>query len=394
MLDISLVPGCSSFCTALPTMDRPPSQLENVRPSGLKPPSRLPAMSSNGGRNALLDTSQSDLNARSGGMTGSMGPPVIPTKHKIPGLPEPAPKRKTLAERAGEPIHPRSGIPPPTKATIPRVTSHIGHARTASAAATATAGTTNGFRPASRQQRVASVEEDNEAEAGATGKRKGTYPMSSHHLPLRTTHTHSAPRTAARSAGPADDRGSVSACSSRHPSDGSTSSDNTAASSAAGQPPRNISLASALAELSLAPEPHPQPHAPAHPPPPHRTKHRPSLDSITEAQRSPAKSPHSSCTPALRHAQSSQVLQTPSPLKHKSSVNGLHTSRTSARMDCMPFYLTKESLTPVKPVAWDTKGRLDDMEQMYSQLRSQFASAADSKAALEESLSLYKSRGA
>ena len=61
-------------------------------------------------------------------------------------------------------------------------------------------------------------------------------------------------------------------------------------------------------------------------------------------------------------------------------------------MDEMPVYLTKEALTPVKS-AWDTKGRLDDMESMYSQLRSDFASADLAKAALEESLSLYKSRG-
>jgi len=57
----------------------------------------------------------------------------------------------------------------------------------------------------------------------------------------------------------------------------------------------------------------------------------------------------------------------------------------------MPVFLTKEKLTPLP--AWDTKGRLEDMEHMYTQLRSQFVAAADSKMAIEESLSLYKARG-
>ena len=61
----------------------------------------------------------------------------------------------------------------------------------------------------------------------------------------------------------------------------------------------------------------------------------------------------------------------------------------------MPIYWTKEKLTPTLSfTAWDTKGRLEDMESLYAQLRNELGSAADSKTALEESLSLYKSRGA
>jgi kinesin family protein C1 len=67
------------------------------------------------------------------------------------------------------------------------------------------------------------------------------------------------------------------------------------------------------------------------------------------------------------------------------------TARRGAVKDELPVFLTKEKLTALP--AWDTKGRLEDMEQMYIQLRSQFASAADSKSALEETLSLYKSQG-
>ena len=67
-------------------MERPPSQLENVRPTGLRPPSRLPAMASSDGR-TLLETSQSDLNARTavGGNGGLMPPPTGPVKHKMSG---------------------------------------------------------------------------------------------------------------------------------------------------------------------------------------------------------------------------------------------------------------------------------------------------------------------
>jgi kinesin family member C1 len=65
--------------------------------------------------------------------------------------------------------------------------------------------------------------------------------------------------------------------------------------------------------------------------------------------------------------------------------------RRGGSKDEIPVFLTKEKLTALP--AWDTKGRLEDMEQMYLHLRSQFASAADSKSTLEETLSLYKSQG-
>ncbi|EMC98913.1 hypothetical protein BAUCODRAFT_65749 [Baudoinia panamericana UAMH 10762] len=57
----------------------------------------------------------------------------------------------------------------------------------------------------------------------------------------------------------------------------------------------------------------------------------------------------------------------------------------------MPVFLTKESLTPVLP-AWDTKGRLEDMEQYFIALKSEVQAAQSSKTSLDESLALYKSR--
>jgi hypothetical protein len=157
-----------------------------------------------------------------------------------------------------------------------------------------------------------------------------------------------------------------------------------------GQQPRTSSLINAFAELSLTPKQRKTSG------PKSTTKHHPSLSPVKEVK-SPSKIPKFSCTPSLRHTQSSQALfPTPSPLKHKSSVTGLRTPNTSSvrrggSKDEIPVFLTKEKLTALP--AWDTKGRLEDMEQMYLHLRSQFASAADSKSTLEETLSLYKSQG-
>lgn len=167
-----------------------------------------------------------------------------------------------------------------------------------------------------------------------------------------------------------------------------------------GQPSRNISLSTQFAGLSITPK---------HERKTSGTRHRPTLERIKE-EVSPSKIPKYSCTPSLRHTQSAQILQTPSPLKNKPSMNGLRTPTASAKRRPLPLpvFLTKEKLTSVP--AWDTKGRLEDMvsstgfknaeeyahlneESLYAMLRSQFASAADSKTALEESLSVYKSRG-
>ncbi|KKY23318.1 putative kinesin motor domain protein [Diplodia seriata] len=78
---------------------------ENSKPTGIKPPSKLPALSSTAGR-GLSELSAADNNSR------AMPSSLVPLKHKVPGLPEPAHKlpRKTLAEKAGET---KSKVPAP-----------------------------------------------------------------------------------------------------------------------------------------------------------------------------------------------------------------------------------------------------------------------------------------
>lgn len=345
------------------------------------------------------------------------------TNHTRIAVPEPPPKRKTLAERAGEPLHPprsHAGHLPKPKSTSQN------HHRTGSTLTQAyrnpsnasTASSTSSVRPPSKQngqraighrppsvaESIIAPDEDVEEDAGVMGKRKGTPPILSFN-PANTIALHkrrgnydlrNQSRTISADSSTGSQHSSSYARSNSASSDGSTQaqhdSRHTPATSvsqqavcAMGLPDaRNVSLCTSFADLSLTPKPRKTSG-------PKSTKHTPSLEGIRE-ELSPSKIPKFSCTPALRHAQSTQALTTPTPMRHKSSINGLRTPVTvSRRRDEIPVFLTKDKLTPTP--AWDTKGRLEDMEQLYAHLRGQFASAADSKSALEESLTLYKSRG-
>ena len=421
-------------------MDRPPSQLENLRPSGLKPPSRLPAMGPMNTGRTLLETSQSDLNARSamppppGGkhkISGRKEAQTHVTKHEniapltLPAVPEPPPKRKTLAERAGEPINPSRAhnghLPKPKTSSHQRTGSALTNGYRDSSNAS-TASSTGSLRAPSRQngQRavggrppsVADVRnnavEEEEEETGVMGKRKGTPPImsfnSANSISLRKTRgradsrDHPALSTAnvsSRSQHSSSCGRSTSASStgSTQAQAGSRQTSNTSASqlhqdvgSNGQQALRNTSLCTSFAELSITPKQHRKTSA-------HKstTKHCPSLSPLKE-ELSPSKIPKFSCTPSLRYAQSMQSLRTPSPLKQKPSTSGLRTPVTqNRRKDELPVFLTKEKLTSTP--AWDTKGRLEDMESLYATLRSQFADTHNSKSVLEESLSMYKNRG-
>ncbi|CAK3998228.1 Kinesin klpA [Lecanosticta acicola] len=409
-------------------MDRPPSQMENVRPSGLKPPSKLPALA---GTRTLQETSSSDLNARSAGQGSMLPPPTVngSIKHKINGLPEPPTKRKTLAERAGEPANalrthlkqPSSGSTtgfgtrPATSFSTYRNPSNVSIASSASS-----------LRPSSRHATVsrpggpvrqpsavpsAQPNQDDEESDGEGGKRKGT-PILSFNSPvtgivvrktraqgtLRQQSSQQQLRARSQHSGSSSSAsGGDGAIFDHPPRDSSLSSTSSAPAPApasapeqrstsggtvgASKPSRNVSLNTAFAGLAISSKPRDS-----------SGKHTPSLERIRE-EKSPSKIPKFSCTPKLPHpAQSTQALRTPSPLKHKPSLTGLRTPATSAKRGDvdMPRYLTKDKLSPV--AAWDTKGRLDDIEKMYKMLESQMASAAGDKKAIDESLSIYKTR--
>lgn len=269
-------------------------------------------------------------------------------------------------------------------------------------------------RPPSAADYGESVEEDVEAETSLMGKRKGTS-----HTPVLSFRPRKT-RTNAdlRSHSPSKSAGRILSASSQHSasyilrsdtdddvgSEASTSRSTSASTSTStstssfqqqGQAPsRAVSLTAAFSHLSLTPR---KSSASS-------SKHRPSLSLIAEEPQptqpslSPNKIPKFSCTPQLLgHTQSTQLLRTPSPLKPKPSLPALRTPVSTRRNDeaGIPIYLTKEKLTPTPSaiLAWDTKGRLEDMEKMFSSMRTQMATAADSKTALEESLGLYKMRG-
>lgn len=54
-------------------------------------------------------------------------------------------------------------------------------------------------------------------------------------------------------------------------------------------------------------------------------------------------------------------------------------------------FLTRNSNTPA--AAWDTKGRIGDMEVLYAELKQQSHAFNQDHAKLEDKLNLYKTRG-
>ncbi|KAL1305849.1 hypothetical protein AAFC00_004004 [Neodothiora populina] len=210
------------------------------RPSGLKPPSRIPAVSL-----GLTEMSSSDNNARA-----MMPPPPASLKHKGSALPEPAPKRKTLAERAGEPGR-ANAVPRPVN---------------------------GGFR------------------STVTSSMRNMSDAST--ISSRTT--------------------SSSLSSTRQPS----------ASSFKSRPPTVAST-----------------HRPAKP---------------------------------LTQSRSRSALATIRP--------------TQSYEDEDDDSAGDDSQLPTKRKAWDTKGRLEDMEVLYSQLKSQLDSASKENHGMEDSIGIYKTR--
>lgn len=322
---------------------------------------------------------------------------------------EPPTKRKTLIERAAEPINPpRSHVPQPKSSAFgkqPNMGVFMNSTTTyRNTSNTSTASSTSSIRPPSRQNGLRPTAEDEEMDSGVMGKRKGTPILSFNSIGITFRKTRSSPDKPSSNQSISlskDVRSQQSGSSPRSASNSSNGKNdpNSATSFQQGGVTRQPSLVSAFAELSITPSRASRKTSA----PKSSTKHRPSLSPVKEFT-SPSKIPKFSCTPSLRHSQSSQALmQTPSA---KYSISGLRTPAPSPskrvanagakedKDEGLPVYLTKDALTPVSLPAWDTKGRLDDMERTYMNLRTEFAAVAESKTAIQLSMDVYKARGA
>ncbi|CAD0018895.1 unnamed protein product [Aureobasidium pullulans] len=276
-----------------------------VRASGLRPPSRIPATT------GLLEMSASDNNAR------AIPPPANLLKHKGSALPEPAAKRKTLAERAGEPVR--------TTQTTSRVMKR--------------SNTTNALR-----------------------KTSGTHTTTSNRPASAAAHrTNSAlPRT-----------GSRSALAARPVSVTHEDDDEDSSSSSILPNKRKVQLLSKSQHLPFNGFSHSELE----------------FQQLGLEQEEPLCPKTPSQIPKLK-----PVPKTPRPPETDLQIYKTpHTKYTVHNASPGKItYLNRNSNTPAP--AWDTKGRLEDMETLYSQLKTQLDSAATEKTGMEEGISIYKAR--
>ncbi|QIW99985.1 hypothetical protein AMS68_005503 [Peltaster fructicola] len=391
-------------------MERPSSRLENARPTGIKPPgSRLPTISSTTTTSrALLESSQSELNARAANQTAMMPPPATNGKHRMNGLPESAPKqRKTLAERAGEPYsHSRSQLahPRPLGTTLPNAARANGHqtrgiksAYTSQLQRPASAHSQPSAKQYARNYEVDDDDDDNEEEDTETiGKRKGiTHISLSPRNVINTKARHSRPARAQAAVLPRSQHlGSfsdsyVQQCELRNSRLGEVARVDTK---------RSRTLDAALAGLTLTRSKSKEmarceePLLPAMPGS-FISEGDVNHNDATRSQVSPSKLPKAIESQALP----SRIIPcTPPPLKQKDSSFRLSARRNEAK----PTFLTKESCTPIvmkasltHTPAWDTRGRLEDLDKTLAEFQSQLNDSASSKTHLEEMLSMYKSSG-
>ncbi|KAI5254640.1 kinesin-domain-containing protein [Aureobasidium subglaciale] len=338
-----------------------------VRASGLRPPSRIPATS------GLLEMSASDNNAR------AIPPPANLLKHKGSALPEPAPKRKTLAERAGEPArstHTTSRVVKRSNTTnalrkAPG-TQAASSVRPASAAATHrnnSALPRTGSRSALAARPVSVTQEDDDEDSSSSSilpnKRKGMLLspiIESYALILQQ------PRTG-------DKVASYASALSRAPTagDSPTPLSSSYPKKFAFSAYRNTSLSTAFRTLSLSSN--------------NSDSRSVSLSSAPQEEPLCPKTPSQIPKPK-------PAPKTPCPPEPDLQLHIFKTPHTKYTVyNASPgkiTYLNRYSNTPAP--AWDTKGRLEDMETLYSQLKSQLDSAATEKTGMEEGISIYKAR--
>jgi len=382
--------------------------------SQIRPPSRIPATPGRG----LFEMSASDNNVRASSM---MPPPgTIAQKHKPSGracypgqciqqsvdpltVPEPAPKRKTLVERAGEAPRGNQAAPPSSKPVNGAVK------------ATALAGVRNTSLSSSASSRVPSTGSRNTSSnsfiSNISESRRPPSVLGYHRPQTVLGHTRSTsqnPASAARPATSMDNpfttseqpvlgkrKGTVPiSISTFQPGDNPqlrkqrerhfkqqtyTSSWNSSASVQpqatvlsqsqvpAQEPLRNFSfLSTAFGNLNLGSETHKPEGRKSN------TEEEPNVPGTPSyIPRLTPKPPQPPPSPAP------SVVNTPSRL---------HSRPASPRK----VFLSKESNSPV--LVWDTKGKLEDLECLYTNLKAQMEGTTFEKNSMKEIVELYKQR--
>jgi len=370
-----------------------------MRGSGLRPPSRIPATA------GLSEMTISDNNIR------AMMPPPATLKHKGSScervssyrgrtglieftVPEPPFKRKTLVERAVE--APRSMVPmtpssrpvnPAVKATVlagikPVQLSSSNISRNLSTSSRTTSKSSSTTRPpsAASHYRSQSALSNGRAVSGeyANGARPGTALEDYEETPQQNTKRKGTPPFVL-SASCLQDRLRPGKNRERSDKSGlplpSPARDNFSGSQSpfplsipAKNPFRTISLSTAFRGLSLQQDCGQSKEGSVFP------------CAVSDFERPETPSHVSKLPPRTPTA-----VQAP-----KFGKTPLAKDKIPKRSPTKVEYMSRETNTPAP--AWDTKGRLEDMENLYSQLRSQFEGAAFEKTGLEESLTLYKTR--
>ncbi|KAI9702440.1 MAG: kinesin-like nuclear fusion protein [Candelina mexicana] len=348
-----------------------------VRASQLRQPSKIPSPGK-----GLSEISASANNARAASM---MPPPdILSTKPRKTAM-EPISKRKTLVERAGE--TPRSNIAAPpssrpinssVKATTlagtrnPSFASSVS-SRTPSMSSRNVSGsffsgsvgcgsrppsaqshyrsqTAMGYNRSTSQASVPAARSASsldsvlvESEKPALGNRKGTPPISV------STYQHSSKLYSSKLRGSYDNQ-------MNYKSDWSSSVAASVAvrpqSSAAVRSLRDVSLSTAMKGLTIRPGSSPS-------------------EEGLKAPITPSQIPRS-VTPFIQHTTPSKTPKRPvSPKKSA------------------PF-LTRDSNT--QGIAWDTRGRLEDMECLYAELKDKMNGTTNERNGLEEAVGVYKAR--
>ncbi|OJD36143.1 kinesin-like protein klpa [Diplodia corticola] len=376
---------------------------ENSRPTGIKPPSKLPALSTAG--RGLSELSAADNNSR------AMPSTLVPTKHKVTGLPEPAHKlpRKTLAEKAGET---KSKVPaPPSSKPVNGIVK-----------ATTAAGIRNG--PYSSSVSAASTR-PTRANSNTTYSNSYSQPPRTVRPQTSMAHTrsqsHQTPAARPRTAVESDDSDppslskrkgtapiSITACvpaeevrPRRVRGSSSTQSENFSC--------RKRSRATqvtphAATEFLSQPEQHFQFQPYVQPPQPEQAGRRKSARDVSLSTRfqsltltdgikecipedeEPPATPSLIPRPVL-----AQLQPLPPPPPPATPTQFRYRAASPSKEPVTPF-LSKDSNTRAPFVAWDTKGRLEDMEALYTELRHQMQSTTTERENMKENVESYKTK--